>query len=300
MTTTRNVPWDRLIRFVSAEDDAIYYGDAVVPDEDFDIGLPQNLSSLTAKIIVGSPLTADCVITDKIVKVKTLLGPLTYRQIPSVQCIGGNYLSHLRELNIEPPRYPAMFSKTSGAVAGYGDEVEIPKFIQDEQTDYEGELAFVIAKDAKNAKKEEALEYVLGYTSSNDVSARKWQMDPDLVGTFPPPQMTYGKSFDGFVPLGPGIVSTNVIKDPHTLSLLTKVNGEVRQQSNTSELHFNIPAIIEFLSKGHTLHAGTVVLTGTPGGVGFASRPPKFLKDGDKVEVYFSKIGTLMHGIKYE
>ena len=93
---------------------------------------------------------------------------------------------------------------------------------------------------------------------------------------------------------------SQVIKNPHSLSLLTKVNGEVRQQSNTSELHFDIPAIIEFLSRGHTLHAGTVVLTGTPGGVGFSSKPPKFLKDGDKVEITFGKIGTLVHGIKYE
>lgn len=249
MTAHRKVPWDRLIRFVDAEDNAIHYGDAVVPDEDFDIGLPENLSSLKAKIITGDPLTADCKVTDRVVNVKKLLGPLTYRQVPSVQCIGGNYLSHrmlpesprhdlrsrtnliraVRELNMEPPRYPPMFAKTSGAVAGYGDAVEIPKIIQDDQADYEGELAFVIGKDAKNVKKEDALEYVLGYTSSDDVSARsacfwrffwvmqlitkitrKWQMDPELVGTFPPPQVTYGKSFDGFAPLGPCIVSSNI------------------------------------------------------------------------------------------
>lgn len=146
---------------------------------------------------------------------------------------------------------------------------------------------------------------------------RKWQVDPDLVGTFPPPQMTYGKSFDGFLPLGPCIVSSSVcyrsflrcvlkltlykvIKDPQTLSLLTKVNGEVRQKANTSDMQFDVASIIEFLSRGHTLHAGTVILTGTPGGVGYFLKPPKFLTDGDKVEVTFSKIGTLVHGIVHE
>lgn len=175
MSSPPAVPWARLVRFISEEDDQIYYGDAEVPDEDFDIGLPGNVGSWEARIITGDPLTADCSLTDKKVKVKRLLGPLTYRQIPSAQCIGGNYLSHLRELNIKPPHYPASFAKTSGAIAGHGDNVQIPRFIQDEQVDYEGELAVVISKDAKNVKKEHAMDYVLGYTSSNDLSARYGQ-----------------------------------------------------------------------------------------------------------------------------
>ncbi|OAP56445.1 hypothetical protein AYL99_09624 [Fonsecaea erecta] len=294
------VPWSRLIRFISAEDDQIYFGDAIVPDDaDFDIGDPANHASLTAKVVTGDPLLPTCQVTDRVLHVKKLLGPLTYKMVPCIRCIGGNYVSHLRELGIEPPNYPAMFSKTSNALAGYGDDVELATIIQDGQADYEGELAFIIAKDGKNISQEDAMDYVLGYTSANDVSARKWQMDPDLVGTFPPPQMTYGKSFDGFCPVGPCIVSADVLKDPHTLALRTKVNGELRQQSNTSELHFKIPALIEFLSRGSTLHAGSIVLTGTPGGVGFTMKPPRYLKDGDTVEIYFDQVGTLRHGITH-
>ncbi|OQU99448.1 hypothetical protein CLAIMM_05079 [Cladophialophora immunda] len=299
MATPPRIPWTRLIRFISAEDDQIYFGDALVPDPDFDIGDPSNHAALTARVVTGDPLLPTCRVTDRVLHVKKLLGPLTYKMVPSIRCIGGNYISHLRELGIEPPNYPAMFSKTSNALAGYGDDVELATIIQDDQADYEGELAFVIAKDAKNVSQEHAMDYVLGYTSANDVSARKWQMDPTLVGTFPPPQMTYGKSFDGFCPVGPCIVSADVLKDPHALALRTKVNGELRQQSNTAELHFKIPALIEFLSRGTTLHAGSIVLTGTPGGVGFTMKPPRYLKDGDTVEIYFDKVGTLRHGVTH-
>ncbi|OAL36451.1 hypothetical protein AYO20_04347 [Fonsecaea nubica] len=312
MAAPSKVPWTRLIRFISAEDgdDQIYFGDAIVPTADFDIGDPANHASLTARVVTGDPLLPTCQVTDRVLRVKKLLGPLTYKMVPSIRCIGGNYVSHqtdliliwgdtVREIGVEPLKYPAMFSKTSNALAGYGDDVELATFIQDDQADYEGELAFVIAKDAKNVSQEDAMDFVLGYTCANDVSARKWAMDPNLVGTFPPPQMTYGKSFDGFCPVGPCIVSADILKDPHALALRTKVNGELRQQSTTAELHFKIPALVEFLSRGSTLHAGSIVLTGTPGGVGFSMKPPRFLKEGDAVEIYFGGIGTLRHGITH-
>ncbi|KAJ9612956.1 hypothetical protein H2200_002897 [Cladophialophora chaetospira] len=289
------VPWSRLIRFVSAEDNEIYFGDAVVPDDDFDIGLPENLPSLKARIIKGDALSSTCTVTDKTVQVKKLLGPLTTKMVPSIRCIGGNYLSHLRELGVTPPKYPQMFAKTSNALAGYGDDILIPKIAQDDQMDYEAELAFVIGRDVKNVKKEDALDYVLGYTSANDVSARKWQLDPELLDKFPPPQVVFGKSFDGFCPIGPAIISTRTLKDPHVVSLRTLVNGEQRQSSNTKELQFNIPEIIEFLSQSTTLNAGSIVLTGAPGGVGFAMKPQVWLKDGDEVQIRFGKVGTLVN-----
>lgn len=137
----------------------------------------------------------------------------------------------MRELSVTPPKYPQMFAKTSNALAGYGDDILIPKIAQDDQMDYEAELAFVIGKDAKNVKKVDALDYVLGYTSANDVSARygdpfvlnllliqwecrKWQLDPELLDKFPPPQVVFGKSFDGFCPVGPAIISAQVSEEP--------------------------------------------------------------------------------------
>ncbi|OAP55013.1 hypothetical protein AYL99_10713 [Fonsecaea erecta] len=294
------VPWSRLIRFVSAEDDDIHFGDAVVPSADFDVGDPKNAQSLTAKLIEGNPLSPDCKVTDKVVKVKKLLGPLTRDMVPALRCIGGNYRSHLKEMKMEIPRNPLLFAKFPNAVAGYGDDIPIPKLIQDGQADYEAELAIVIGKEGKDIRVEDAMDYVLGYTAADDMSARKWQSDPDLVGTWPPPQMTFAKSFDGFCPMGPCIASTKVIPNPHALPLKTYVNGELRQNGNTDDFVFNVPQLIAFLSQGNTLQAGSIILTGTCSGVGFAMKPPQHLKTGDRIEISFGPIGTLVHGIKYE
>ncbi|KIM92924.1 hypothetical protein OIDMADRAFT_184944 [Oidiodendron maius Zn] len=294
-------PWSRLIRFVSAHDNQTHFGDAVVPSHDFDIGITANQRELRAKLIRGDPLSANYeVLHDEIVQVKRLLGPLTPLMVPAVRCIGLNYAEHQQETKSPSSRFPVMFPKTPNTIANYGDDVEIPKIAQDNQADYEGELVVVIGRDCKDATQENAMQYVLGYTVADDVSARKWQTDPALVGVKPPPQASFSKSFDKFCPLGPCIVSATLIPDPHVMSLTTKVNGKVRQSSNTSKLIFSIPQLIQFLSQGTTLQAGSILLTGTPSGVGSRMKPPQFLEPGDTVEITIGQVGTLVHGISYQ
>lgn len=191
-----DVPWSRLIRFVG-EDEQIYFGDAIVPDADFDVGAAINLPSLKAKMITGNPLSTDCIVTDKVMKVQKLLGPLTSSMVPAVRCIGGNYAAHcmkslmntlqpgadiptVKEIGMEPKPNPDMFPKAPCSISGHGDDVEIPKIAQDDQADYEGELTIVIGKDAKNISEEDALDYVLGYTVADDVSARSGNFKPVL------------------------------------------------------------------------------------------------------------------------
>jgi 2-keto-4-pentenoate hydratase/2-oxohepta-3-ene-1,7-dioic acid hydratase in catechol pathway len=159
------------------------------------------------------------------------------------------------------------------------------------QVDYEGELAVVIGKTCKNVSREKAFNYVFGYTVANDVSARDWQRQ------FGGGQFCRGKSFDTFAPLGPAILTTDEVPNPNQLQLRTRVNGEVRQDSNTSRMIFDVPRLIEFLSGSTTLLAGTVILTGTPSGVGMARKPPVFLQPGDQIEVEIERIGVLSNSV---
>jgi len=162
------------------------------------------------------------------------------------------------------------------------------------QIDYEVELCVVIGKECKNVKKEEALKYVAGYTVGNDISARKWQGNKLGGG-----QWSFSKSFDGFAPLGPQLVSPEIISDLNTLKLEMKVNDETLQSSNIKDMIFDVPTIISFLSQGHTLVPGTVIMTGTPEGVGFARKLPVWLLDGFKAEAYIEKIGSIKNIVKY-
>jgi 2-keto-4-pentenoate hydratase/2-oxohepta-3-ene-1,7-dioic acid hydratase in catechol pathway len=166
----------------------------------------------------------------------------------------------------------------------------------------------VIGKTGKDIPKEKALEYIAGYVAGDDVSARKWQRDPAYAGGVP--QWCFSKGFDRYAPLGPCIVSQKVIGDAGKLQLQTRVNGDIRQDTNTDDLIFGIPELISFLSQGTTLQKGSLIMTGTPSGIHFVSlftigvamgmNPPMWLKDGDTVEVSIEKIGTLKHTIKFE
>ena len=160
--------------------------------------------------------------------------------------------------------------------------------------DFECELAVVIGKTCKNSSREQALSYVLGYTCANDVSARDWQLKRG--GT----QWCRGKTFDTFAPLGPCLVTKEDIPDPHTLRIQTILNGESMQDGNTNDMIFDIPTLIEFLSGSTTLLPGTVILTGTPLGVGLARKPPVWLKAGDKISIVIDKIGTLTNPVELE
>jgi 2-keto-4-pentenoate hydratase/2-oxohepta-3-ene-1,7-dioic acid hydratase in catechol pathway len=181
-------------------------------------------------------------------------------------------------------------------VADHGSEVPIPTIAQS-QCDYEGELVILIGKDAKDVSEEAALEYVAGYTVGNDISARDWQRDSDKAG--PVPQWTFSKSFDKCAPLGPCLVASHVLGDAGNLGLQTFVNGELRQDGNTSDLCFGVRKLVSFCSQAQTLQKGSLIMTGTPGGVGLFMKPPTFLKDGDVVAVTIEGIGRLSNRVSF-
>lgn len=205
-----------------------------------------------------------------------------------VICIGLNYRDHAAESNMPIPEKPVVFSKFSTAVIAPGEPVVTPETSQ--QVDYEAELAVVIGRRAKNVSLSSTLDYVLGYTAFNDVSARDFQ--------FADGQWQRGKSCDTFAPMGPFIVTADEIPDPHKLSIKLRLNGKTMQDSNTDQLIFGVPELIAFLSETITLEPGDVIATGTPPGVGFARKPPVFLKHGDEMEVEIEKIGILNNPVR--
>jgi 2-keto-4-pentenoate hydratase/2-oxohepta-3-ene-1,7-dioic acid hydratase in catechol pathway len=184
--------------------------------------------------------------------------------------------------------------KSPGAAQNPGDPIVLPTKLESKQVDFECELAVVIGKACKNVSKERALDYVLGYTCGNDVSARDWQKD--WGGS----QWCRGKTFDTFCPLGPALVLRDEIPNPNHLSIKTVLNGEVMQDWNTNDMIFDVPTLIEFLSGSTTLLPGTVILTGTPHGVGMARKPPVFLKQGDSITIAIEKIGELTNPVVNE
>lgn len=289
--------WDRLVRYVSAKDNQIHYGEPIVSDKSTDIDSLASKGELKVKILSGdSFLTAKP--TGEEDTVKTLLGPLTPKDVPAVRCTGLNYKTHILETGFDLPKNPTLFLKTPSSVHDTNAPVPIPPIAQS-TCDYEGELTIVIGKDAKNVSEEDALDYVAGYVSGNDVSCRDWQMEKDKAGMMP--QWCFSKSFDKYAPLGPQIVSAKVLGDAKGLHLKTIVNGEVRQDTNTDDLCFGVRKLVSFFSTGQTLEAGSLIMTGTPGGVGIGMKPePKYLKDGDEVVVQISGIGSVRNKMQFE
>lgn len=200
-----------------------------------------------------------------------------------ILCIGQNYADHCREQNLPLPERPILFSKFPTCLIASGDEIVKPS--QTEKLDYEVELVVVIGKRAKAVTREDALHHVAGYMIGNDVTARDIQKRDG--------QWVRGKSFDTFAPTGPFLVTTDEIPDPGALDLKTWVNGELRQDSNTKNLVFDVPALIENLSAGITLEPGDLLFTGTPGGVGVYRNPPTFLQPGDHIAMEISGLGRL-------
>src|SRR2546423_952436 len=224
--------------------------------------------SPTAQRIDG-PLLGNFRVTDQTLKIDRLLAPL----VPTdILCIGLNYREHAAESKSAIPENPMLFIKASNTLANPFDPIPIPK--RSDQIDYEGELVVVIGKTAKHVTRERALNYVLGYTIANDVSARDWQREKSLGGG----QFARGKSFDAFCPLGPCIVTKDEILNPNNLKLRTMLNGQVMQDNTTGDMIFDVPALIESLSSTMPLRAGCVILTGPPQGVGFARTPPGWMK----------------------
>lgn len=205
--------------------------------------------------------------------------------------VGLNYRAHAVEMKVKLPEHPVIFMKSPSSVLDPESPIELPRALHSDQVDYECELAVVIGKRCKNVSIEDALSYVLGYTCANDVSARDWQK------IYSGGQWVKGKSFDTFCPLGPILVTADRIPNPQILPIRTIVNGEMRQESFTGDMIFSVAELISFLSGSTTLMPGTVILTGTPEGVGVASVPPRFLKQGDEVVVEITGIGMLRNSV---
>jgi 2-keto-4-pentenoate hydratase/2-oxohepta-3-ene-1,7-dioic acid hydratase in catechol pathway len=244
---------------------------------------------VTARAIEGD-LFGECRAVGPPVRVRKLLAPVVP---PAILCVGLNYRRHAEESGARVPEHPVLFMKAPGAVQNPGDPIVIPR-VEPDEVDYECELAVVIGKRAKNVPRGIALEHVLGYTCANDVSGRSWQIKKG--GS----QWCRGKSFDTFCPLGPAIVTRDEIQDPNALRIRTELNGVVLQDWTTSDMIFDVSELVSFLSQGTTLLPGTVILTGTPQGVGFVRKPPIYLKAGDRVAVEVEGIGRLENPVVAE
>ena len=229
--------------------------------------------------------------TEDTADVAKLLTPVDFR---CIYCVGLNYREHAVESGVEIPVHPVIFMKAPTAAQDPWSPIVLPRHLPSEKVDFEGELAVVIGRPCKNVSRGDALDHVLGYSCANDVSARDWQKEKGGG------QFCRGKTFDTFCPLGPCLVTTDEIKDPNALSLRTTVNDEVMQEASTSDMIFDVPTLIEFLSGSTTLLPGTVILTGTPSGVGSARDPQRFLQAGDTVSVEIEDIGKLTNPVVEE
>ena len=210
--------------------------------------------------------------------------PVAARKIVA---IGLNYLDHAREAGQPVPTAPLCFAKFTSSLSGPYDPIQLPA--EDAQVDFEGELGVVIGRKARFVSEADAMEHVAGYVAFNDVSARKWQ--------FADGQWTRGKSCDTFSPNGPYLVTRDEVPDPGNLRITTRVNGEVMQDSTTQQLIFNIAQLISYLSKSFTFYPGDIIATGTPPGVGFSRTPPRFLTEGDIVEVEIERVGKIANRV---
>ena len=215
----------------------------------------------------------------------TLLAPIAFP--PKIICLGLNYHDHAAEARAEIPSEPVIFMKPHTTITGPNQPIVKPSFVK--QLDYEAELVIVIGKKGKNIPVERAREYIFGYTIMNDVSARDVQ--------FKDKQWTRGKSFDTFAPIGPCITTANQIGNPNDLRIQAWVNGELRQNSSTKNMVFNVYQIVHHLSRVMTLEPCDIIATGTPAGVGAFMKPPKFLQNGDKIEIKIENIGTLQNEV---
>ena len=216
-----------------------------------------------------------------------LLAPLPNPQ--KIMCLAFNYLDHAKEQNLTPPSDPVIVMKPRTALCGSGADIMCPNFVK--ELDYEVELAVILGKECKNISEENAYDAIFGYMILNDISARDIQ--------FKDGQFTRAKSFDTFAPCGPWITTKDEMDDPHNLRLLTKINGDTRQDSSTKNMHLKIPQIISRLSKVMTLEPGDIISTGTPEGVVLGNPDFSFLKDGDLIEMEVEGLGAIKNTVKF-
>lgn len=309
LTMSSATPYSRLIRFhpyithkfefgKSDVLDVIKIGEPVDPSLDVgglmyrgfpgDPTILINVYSGTSILSPGEPTGEQLVLGQ-------LLSPLSQAEVGTIRCIGLNYAAHAAEANLPLPTVPTLFMKPSTALAGpYPQPTVIPRsFVDDDAADWEAEVAVIIGKLCKDVSETDALDYVLGITAANDVSSRKAQ--------FAQSQWCYSKGFDGACPIGPAVVPLNKIPELGEVKIQAKLNKEVVQESDLKDLIFSIPKIVSFLSKGTTLLPGTLILTGTPAGIGWTASPRKTLKHGDVFAVTLSHgVGSLINDIKHE
>jgi 2-keto-4-pentenoate hydratase/2-oxohepta-3-ene-1,7-dioic acid hydratase in catechol pathway len=233
----------------------------------------------------------DFEVTDRKSTIVKILAPIEPRVI---LCIGLNYRKLAEATGSKFPEHPVLFMKGPNTLQNPGDPIVLPTHFRSDAVDYECELAVIIGRECKNVSKDRALDSVFGYTAANDVTARDWQT------RWGGGQFCRGKSFDTFAPLGPAIITKDEIPDPNALRIATRVNGDSRQNSVTSDMIFDVPALIEFLSGSSTLFPGTLILTGTPEGIGMTMSPPSYLAPGDFVEIEIEKIGVLSNPVVSE
>ncbi|KAK5272042.1 hypothetical protein LTR99_009572 [Exophiala xenobiotica] len=294
-----------IIRFIANEDSRIHLGQLV--DTSRDVGLDTfDGKKVEAYLINGSIFAPE--VTSVVYSVKQLLSPVSTEDCNYIRCLGLNYKDHAnvssfslfadnanyqQEANMALPKAPILFTKPRTALADpYPAVIPVPKAAQDGTSDYEAELCVVIGKTGRDIPEDKALDYVLGYTCSNDVSARTMQM----LTT----QWSFSKGLDGSCPLGPVLVTKDVIPDPQTLDIKAIYNGQTVQDGNTKNMIFDIKKQISYLSQGTTLEAGTIFLTGTPAGIGFFRQPRVVLEDKGDIRVEIEKIGTLINKVHYE
>ncbi|KFY04327.1 hypothetical protein O988_00851 [Pseudogymnoascus sp. VKM F-3808] len=275
--------WNRLVRFIG-EDGKEYCGEPV--DSDVDVGLAMEKNEpVMVKVLSGSSgLDFDAVFTGDVIRAREILTPIAPAEAGTIRCIGLNYTDHAAEMKLSLPIHPEVFFKPSTCLNAPSSPIHLPPLAVS-SADLEVELAVVLGADAKDVSAANAMQYVLGYMTANDVTAREIQGRGSQWG--------YCKGFDGFAPVGPVLVSRRVLPDPSVLELRSTLNERVMQDGRARNMIFTIAEIIAYLSVGTTLKKGTVILTGTPCGIGHSYKPPIYLKEGDKMRICISHgLGT--------
>ncbi|KAL2263293.1 hypothetical protein VTK26DRAFT_7413 [Humicola hyalothermophila] len=287
--------FDRLVRFVPVgADRRVLIGEPVNGSIDVSTAV-RNGEKVEVNVFSGKSVLDPGSPTGEVVAIGHILSPLAQEEVGTIRCIGLNYKKHAEEAKMDIPSIPTVFFKPASSLNDpWPAPIIIPKHtIETDSADYESELVVVIGRDCKNVSEAEALDYVLGYTAGNDVSSRAAQ--------FAQSQWCYSKGFDGACPIGPVLVSKRLVPDVGKLRLRGIKNGKVVQETMLTDLIFSVAQIVSFLSQGTTLPKGTIILTGTPAGVGFARKPQELLHDGDEFVVeILPHIGSLYNEIRNE
>ncbi|KAF5644081.1 bifunctional 4-hydroxyphenylacetate degradation enzyme [Fusarium sp. NRRL 52700] len=285
----------RLVRFVpKSAPSSILIGEPV--QASLDVGLASREGKdIAVTVFSGRSVLSPGSRTDHTESVERLLSPLAQEEVGTIRCIGLNYVQHAKEVKMDIPTIPTLFLKPNTALGDpWPTPTLLPKITQNDGSgDFESELAVVIGKAAKNVSEEDAMDYVLGFTAANDVSSRVSQLNQS--------QWCFSKGFDGACPIGPTLVSTSEIPDPSKLHIRGLKNGQVMQDCSLDDLIFSVPKLVSFLSQGTTLPAGTIIITGTPAGVGMGRKPKETLSHGDEFRVeILPHIGTLVNTFENE